>query len=85
VRELVTNAATHASASKVTVVVAAEPRALRLTVADDGVGLPHGRLEQALDEGHIGLAAASERVRAVGGDISVESGRGTTITVVLPR
>ncbi len=85
VRELISNAATHAGASKVTVALTAEPRAIRLTVADDGVGLPQGRLERALDEGHIGLAVASERVRAVGGDISVESGGGTTVTVVLPR
>ncbi len=59
---------------------------MRLTVADDGTGLPQGRLERALEEGHIGLAAATERVRAVGGDIGIESdpGAGTTVTIVLP-
>jgi two-component system NarL family sensor kinase len=86
VRELVANAATHAQAANVTVTVSAEARSLRLTVADDGTGLPQGRLERALEEGHIGLAAATERVRAVGGDIGIESdpGAGTTVTIVLP-
>ena len=86
VRELVSNAAKHASAANLTVDVTADARALRVAVADDGIGLLHRRLEQALDEGHIGLAAATERVRAVGGDVAVESspGRGTTVTVVLP-
>jgi len=44
-------------------------------------------MERALAEGHIGLAAAAERVRALGGDLSVESdsGAGTIIAVVLPR
>ena len=67
--------------------VAAEPGAVRLTVADDGVGLAHERLEHALAEGHIGLAAATERVRALGGDVEIESapGGGTIIAVVLPR
>jgi two-component system NarL family sensor kinase len=86
VRELVSNAAKHASAANLTVDVTADAQALRVTVADDGIGLLHRRLEQALDEGHIGLAAATERVRAVGGDVAVDSGpgRGTTVTVVLP-
>ena len=86
VRELVANAANHARAANVTVTITAGARSLRLTVADDGAGLPQGRLEQALEEGHIGLAAATERVRAVGGDIGIESdpGAGTTVTIVLP-
>jgi two-component system NarL family sensor kinase len=86
VRELVSNAAHHAEAANVTVTIDTGPRELRLTVADDGIGLPQGRPERALEEGHIGLAAATERVRAVGGEIEVESGPGdgTTVTVVLP-
>ena len=86
-RELLTNVAKHAGAKAVSVRVAAEPGVLRLTVADDGAGLAHERLEHALAEGHIGLAAATERVRALGGDVAIESepGGGTIIAVVLPR
>jgi len=86
IRELVSNAANHARAANVTVTVGDDPQGLRLTVADDGAGLPQGRLEQALEEGHIGLAAATERVRGVGGDVEIESGAGagTTVTIVLP-
>ena len=86
-RELLANAARHAGASRVAVIVAAEPGAVRLTVADDGAGLAHDRLERALAEGHIGLAAATERVRALGGDVTIESapGGGTIIAAVVPR
>ena len=86
VRELVTNVVRHARAATLTVSVAAEPSALRVTVADDGVGVPEGRLSQALEDGHIGVAATAERVRAVGGELEVASvpGAGTTAVAVLP-
>jgi two-component system NarL family sensor kinase len=86
-RELLTNAAKHARATTVAVHVAAAPGAVRLTVADDGVGLAPERLEHALAEGHIGLAAATERVRALGGEVEIESAPagGTIIALTLPR
>ena len=41
-REALSNAARHAAASSVTVDVSADPRIVRLVVADDGKGLPTG-------------------------------------------
>ena len=85
-RELLANAAKHAQASRVSVAIEREGDALRLAVADDGVGIPPGRREAALGEGHIGLAAAAERVRALGGRLEVESepDRGTVVRARIP-
>ena len=60
--------------------------ALRLTVDDDGVGFPPERLEQALTDGHIGLASVTERIRSVGGQIAITGvdGQGTTVTATIP-
>ena len=87
-RELLANAARHAHASHVSVgVAAAGGEAIELQVADDGGGIPEGRLESAVMERHIGLAALIERVRAAGGEIAIDSapGTGTRVSVRIPR
>ena len=60
--------------------------AILLEVADDGSGIPEGRLGAALREGHIGLASSIERVEAVGGTLTLSPapGGGTSATVSLP-
>ncbi|HSD77709.1 MAG TPA: ATP-binding protein [Solirubrobacteraceae bacterium] len=85
-RELLANVAVHARASRVAVGVTATADAMRLTVVDDGVGIPPGRLEQAVGQGHIGVASVIERVRAVGGHMEVHSAPadGTSVEVTVP-
>ena len=85
-RELLVNAAKHSHATEVAVVVDTEPGHVVMAVTDNGIGIPAGRREQALAEGHIGLASSAERVRAIGGTFEVrsESGGGTTVRVALP-
>ena len=85
-RELLANAATHARASRVTVDVAAAGDAVELRVRDDGRGIPAGRLQSAVMDRHIGIAALTERLRASGGDIHISSspGHGTSATVRVP-
>jgi two-component system NarL family sensor kinase len=85
-RELLTNAAKHADASCVRVSVRRVAEAIELEVADDGSGIPEGRLAAALREGHIGLASSVQRVEAVGGTLTVAPvpGGGTSISVTLP-
>jgi two-component system NarL family sensor kinase len=85
-RELLTNAAKHAAASRVRVRVQREADAIRLEVADDGGGIPEGRLAAAVREGHIGLASSIQRVEAVGGtlEVSPAPGGGTAVAVTLP-
>lgn len=85
-RELLTNAAKHAEASRVRVRVERTEDAILLEVADDGRGIPEGRLTSALREGHIGLASSVQRVEAVGGTLTLSPapGGGTAVAVTLP-
>ena len=78
-QEALTNVARHARASRVEVVLAAEGGRLRLDVEDNGVGLA-GR---ATAEG-TGVISIRERVRALGGTVSIASAGGVHLTVHLP-
>ena len=86
-RELLSNAAKHSGASHVVLTVAADSERVELEVRDDGAGFDLRRRTGALEEGHIGLASAERRVQAVGGELSIDSGRGlgTTVRATLPR
>jgi two-component system, NarL family, sensor kinase len=85
-RELVTNVVKHADASTVRVAVGLTDGAIRLTVADDGSGIPDGELDRKLRAGHIGLASHRARIAAAGGELSVAPGPdgGTVATVTAP-
>jgi signal transduction histidine kinase len=85
IRELTANVAQHAAAREVGVVLRADGEDLVLEVFDDGVGIPPGRLDAALAEGHIGLASMARRVQALDGRLDV-LGRtpGTLVRVTLP-
>jgi PAS domain S-box-containing protein len=83
-QEAVINAARHASASAVTVEVAAAEGRVRLTVADDGFGFDPNAPKSGSD--HWGLKNMSERARAISGVLRVDSapGAGTRITADAP-
>lgn len=84
-RELLANAAKHSRAEHVSVTLRRDGDRVELEVADDGRGIAPGRREQALAEGHVGLAAATQRVRAAGGSLKVSgSDAGTVARVALP-
>jgi PAS domain S-box-containing protein len=85
-RELVANVARHARASRCAVSVDRERDMVTLEVADDGVGIPPGRQEEALREGHIGLASTIQRMQAIGGAGAVSSsdGKGTVVRAWIP-
>jgi two-component system NarL family sensor kinase len=72
-RELLTNAARHSGAANVEVSLRDGGETVELEVADDGSGIPAGRREEALAEGHIGLASVNERVRAADGEFELET------------
>ena len=78
-RELLTNAARHADASRVGVKLSRSSSALELEVADDGHGMEPGRREAALAQGHIGLASVAQRVQSAGGSFTLESSSSGTI------
>lgn len=75
-REAITNVVRHSNASHCRVSLAREGNEIRLTVADDGNS-------GAIREG-AGLAGMRERLQQVGGEMSIESGRGVTLTVRVP-
>jgi signal transduction histidine kinase len=84
-KEAMTNAARHAGATRVSIVLAFEEREVRLSVQDDGRGfdparpLPRGRT-------HFGLMGMSERAIEVGGRLTIDSrpGGGTRVEGVFP-
>lgn len=99
VRNLVDNAARHAS-RLVTLRVSASGPSVRVEVEDDGSGVPEGQRELVferfarLDEARardaggsgLGLAIAREIARAHGGELSVATGAGggALFTLVMP-
>ncbi|HXV53837.1 MAG TPA: ATP-binding protein [Solirubrobacterales bacterium] len=84
-RELLTNAARHAGAEQVSVALRRVGGELELEVIDDGRGIEEGRRDEALAEGHIGLASVHERVRAASGEFELESSpAGTRAVAHLP-
>jgi signal transduction histidine kinase len=79
VAEALTNAAKHARPAAIWVATDVADGRLRLTVRDDGIG--------GADPAHgSGLTGLTDRVRALGGTITVHSppGEGTTMQVWLP-
>jgi signal transduction histidine kinase len=84
-QESLHNVTRHARASRVTITVSMEQsrKALRLIVADDGVGLSADRLRTL---GSHGLGMMRHRMRAINGQFRVHSamGQGTQIAVVVP-
>ncbi|MTD47652.1 hypothetical protein GKE82_25965 [Conexibacter sp. W3-3-2] len=84
-RELLTNAARHAHATRISATVQQTEDRLTLTVSDDGHGIPPGRLTQAREQGHLGLAAMAERLHAFAGTLEIDTGTdGTTVRIALP-
>ena len=85
-RESLANALKHADPATVTVALHFAPRAVSLTISDDGRGADAARLEQARAGGHFGLSGMKERAARAGGTVEVETapGAGMRVTLVLP-
>ena len=80
--EAVTNAAKHARPTEVEVSLECTPNELQLRIRDDGCGFnPNG--PDGSKDGHFGLVGIRERVKTVGGNLSLNTrpGHGTEIIV----
>src|SRR5690606_7763163 len=82
VQEGLINALRHAQASQVEITVECEANRIRVTVADDGVGLPADWSRP----GHFGLRGLAERMANLKGalDISNRSPRGVALSAAIP-
>jgi two-component system, NarL family, sensor histidine kinase DesK len=76
-REAVTNIVRHAGAKECSIEVSTEKDRTKLVIVDDG----RGDIRQ---EGN-GLRGMRERVRELGGSLSLESHRGTCLRIELPQ
>ena len=85
-RELLTNVAKHARASRCSVIVERSGDMVNLEVVDDGVGISSDREQSALRDGHVGLASTIQRMKAIGGEgeVSSTAGRGTMVRASIP-
>lgn len=85
-QETTTNALRHAQARNVTMHLDYQTDAVSLTVSDDGIGFaPPAVLEGRA--GHLGLRGIRNRVKKLGGSLTIESApsHGTSIRIVVPR
>ena len=78
-QEGLNNIVKHASASAVTIQGWQQDERLMLVIEDDGCGLPPGSGQQG-----FGLAGMRERVKALGGTLSLSCTHGTRVSVSLP-
>lgn len=85
-RELLANAINHAHATRIEVIIERSDDYLVVEVDDDGSGIPAGRVDRALSEGHLGLAATTDRVRGLDGTLAIDTapGRGTIVRARIP-
>jgi signal transduction histidine kinase len=85
-QEALTNVGRHAHASRADVSLQKLPRAIRLTIQDDGKSFQVERVLHAKGNKRLGLLGMRERVEMVGGSLRVESapGQGTTIRAEIP-
>ena len=81
-QEALTNACKHSKSKKVTVTMTQEGQDVRLEVQDWGIGFD----PESVEKGHFGLEGIRQRVRLLGGRLTIESkpGSGTLVQVVVP-
>lgn len=87
--EALANVRRHAGpGARAWVLLEEEADRVLLSVRDDGVGIPEGRLEEAAAQGRLGVAGSIRaRIADVGGTVVIDSrpGAGTEVEVGVPR
>lgn len=84
VREALNNIARHAEAENVIVKIIENENQININIVDDGIGFDVKILDTLI--GHYGIIGITERVKAINGDIKIESKkkRGTNINIAIP-
>jgi signal transduction histidine kinase len=83
VRELFMNIVKHSQAHQVNVGISREAGAIKIVVEDDGIGFDASKIDTELT---FGFFSIRERLRYLGGSLSIDTGpgRGTRVTVTSP-
>jgi PAS domain S-box-containing protein len=87
-RELLFNVVKHANTHHATVRLHSTPdRSFHITVSDRGAGFDPQKQRLQGCTSHFGIFNLQERMEALGGSIKIKSapGRGTSITLILPK
>ncbi|WP_162302588.1 sensor histidine kinase [Salinicola lusitanus] len=84
--QALSNALRHAGATQVTTTLSYEKEGLRLSVSDDGMGIPGHYLTSSGRPEHWGLSGMQERARQLRGRLTIDSraGVGTTVRLSVP-
>jgi len=82
-QEALQNVVKHSASSHASVSLQGHIDTINLTVTDAGAGFDH---QEAMRGPGLGLTGMKERLKAVGGELSIQSqrGQGTTIHAVAP-
>jgi signal transduction histidine kinase len=82
-QEALTNIARHAEASRVTIQLALEDKHIRLSIVDDGKGLP---ADETVSPPSLGMVGMRARARQCGGELNVSAAQphGVRIEAVVP-
>jgi signal transduction histidine kinase len=86
-QEALHNAIQHADASEIAVRLTQYPDRLRMTISDDGQGIPNSAdLGRFVAQGHFGLAGMRERAAMIGGSLDIQSAPdyGTAVILQVP-
>jgi PAS domain S-box-containing protein len=85
-QEAMTNVAKHGHATRIDVVMEVRDGAIRLIIADDGVGFDPRSIRGSGEQGGWGLLIMKERAEAANGQFLLESkpGQGTRVIVEIP-
>jgi len=86
VDEALRNAARHAQATMIDIMIRFSRSHLAIEIRDDGIGIDPDMLEQGYRPGHFGLVGMRERAERIGGVFSMDSrpGMGCAVTIAVP-
>jgi signal transduction histidine kinase len=87
IQEILTNIGKHANAAHVSVIIQRENRGASFNIVDDGRGFNMANVLGASGQKKgLGLPALEERVRILGGSLTIwsQENRGTRITFTIP-
>jgi signal transduction histidine kinase len=87
VQEAINNVIKHSAANEAAVVIKSRNNVVSLSIRDNGQGFDMGRVSASEPNGlGYGLSGIAERVRILGGALTVDSraGRGTNLTIEIP-